>query len=151
MLANVIIWKVVQHLIPTLPLEFRAANEKYYQDAFKRKPTSRWKNCITLTDKAFQFATTLLYVNDHVSNASLETVRDDVITLDCIDGRAASPQKAGQGNVRIWGHSWPSFSVSSARGQVNLPDRAVNGARNDDQELLKVLPFCWYTFDYAKF
>ena len=77
LLANVIMWNVVRGLIHTLPAAFRDANAKYFKDYFKIDAPSRWKKCCTLTDNAFQYATTLLYANEHLSEESLETVSNN--------------------------------------------------------------------------
>lgn len=53
-----------------LPLAFRDAKAKYRLGI----TTPRWKKCNTLTDTAFTFVTTLLYVNKHLPEDARKTV-----------------------------------------------------------------------------
>ena len=67
-------WNAIRRLIPTLPVAFRDANDKY-KEHYKINIEDRWKTCYALTNNAFQYVTALLYVNEHLSEESLETVR----------------------------------------------------------------------------
>ena len=72
LLANQIIWNVIRGLIQTLPAPFRKAQAIY----LKRTQYPRWRICNFLTNnKAFTFATTVLYANKHLSQSATETVR----------------------------------------------------------------------------
>jgi hypothetical protein len=68
-------WNAIRELISTLPLAFRDAYDKYNKDYGVGDPIARWETCCTLTNRAFEYATTLLYVNEYVSEEAMETVR----------------------------------------------------------------------------
>ena len=69
-------WNVVRGFINTLPEAFGEAQAKYIKSTlstFKADP--RWKTCNGLTDRYFQYVTTLLYVNGHLPEGATEAVR----------------------------------------------------------------------------
>ncbi|CAB4020758.1 endothelin-converting enzyme-like 1, partial [Paramuricea clavata] len=67
-------WNAIRELISTLPVAFRDAYDKYKKDYGVEHPIDRWETCCTLTNRAFEYATTLLYVNEYVSEEAMETV-----------------------------------------------------------------------------
>ena len=78
LLANEIIWQIIMKLNNALPLKFREARAKYV------KATPRWKICNHITNDAFTFATTLLYVNKHLPKNATKTV---IVLIFCTRGR----------------------------------------------------------------
>jgi hypothetical protein len=78
LLAYEIIWNVIRGLTNNLPVAFRAA-----QAVYAKRFTPRWKTCNLLTNTYFTYATTLLYVNKHLSEDARKTVRY-VYVVQCI-------------------------------------------------------------------
>ena len=69
-------WNVVRGFINTLPEAFGEAQAKYMESLiFPLKAEPRWKTCNSLTDRYFQYVTTLLYVNGHLPEGATKAVR----------------------------------------------------------------------------
>jgi hypothetical protein len=77
LLANEIMWNVIRGFVQTLPKEYREAEDKYIKSS-SGMTIPRWRTCNHFTDGLFQYVTTLLYVNRHLSEDARNTVRFDV-------------------------------------------------------------------------
>jgi hypothetical protein len=60
-------------LVDNLPLQFREAQNKYLK-SLTGTIIPRWQMCNHLTDIAFSFVVTVLYVNEHLPEEARETV-----------------------------------------------------------------------------
>ncbi|CAB3996359.1 endothelin-converting enzyme 2-like isoform X2 [Paramuricea clavata] len=87
LLANEIMWNVVRGFVQTLPKEYREAEDKYIKSS-SGITIPRWRTCNLLTDGLFQYVTTLLYVNRHLSEDARNTAKEmfEEIKSQFIDG-----------------------------------------------------------------
>ncbi|CAB3985406.1 endothelin-converting enzyme homolog, partial [Paramuricea clavata] len=75
LLANEIMWNVIRGFVQTLPKEYREAEDKYIKSS-SGITIPRWRICNLLTDGLFQYVTTLLYVNRHLSEDARNTAEE---------------------------------------------------------------------------
>ncbi|CAB4016589.1 neprilysin, partial [Paramuricea clavata] len=75
LLANEIMWNVIRGFVQTLPKEYREAEDKYIKSS-SGITIPRWRICNHFTDGLFQYVTTLLYVNRHLSEDARSTAEE---------------------------------------------------------------------------
>ena len=69
-------FSVVHGLTYSLPRSFREAKSEYKRiETGAVSPSARWKTCTAQTNKNFEYATALLYVNAHLSEDARKRVR----------------------------------------------------------------------------
>ncbi|XP_031556927.1 endothelin-converting enzyme 2-like [Actinia tenebrosa] len=127
-MANYMVWYVIQSEIEWLSAPFRNAQKKYVQaEEDIKSEKERWEKCIASASKSFEDVTTAAYVYDNqakiakgislakgIMNEGIQAFKDNVNSLTWLDGatRSGVYQKVDGMKFKV---GYPDYMLDSAK------------------------------------